>query len=277
MSSAMPTPRWSPPSSSAPAKHSTAIDGRPASSARRRVRSRAALLEHRRALGQVVGLAQRRALPGFPVRQQLRQLGAQPLGLRIRRHAELALEHVTAAAVLVERRAHPVLVHVQADQRAMDALLQRIERDQAQRHLNRAIDGAGDHIVVEQTPQDLVQRFVQPPSLGQQPFFERLAAVGEALEKLAPIEVGGAFQSLRACRRRRVLRNCPTSTSTPPGRTASWFLSTARQSLASSGRLWRRRESALRRLARASPVVPSPQRKSARLSRRWPCSGLVAR
>ena len=77
----------------------------------------------------------------------------------------------------------------------MDALLQGIERDQAQRHLNRAIDGAGDHIVVEQTPQHLMQRFVQPPSLGQQPFFERLAAVGEALEQCAPIEIRGAFHS----------------------------------------------------------------------------------
>ena len=145
-------------------------------------------MDHEVALGHVVGLPGRHV---FAVRrgigQQPEQLGLEPLGLGRRRDPELGLEQVAAAAILLERGAHPVLVHVEADQRALHAFLQGIEREEAQGDLDRAIDGAGDHTVVEKALQGLVQGLFQPAPLREQPLLERRAAVGEPFKEGAAI------------------------------------------------------------------------------------------
>ena len=70
----------------------------------------------------------------------------------------------------------------------MDALLQGVEREQAQGHLDPPLDRAGHDIVVEEPMQHLLQDLLQPPALGREPVVERLAGAVEAVEQRASIE-----------------------------------------------------------------------------------------
>ena len=144
-------------------------------------------------LGHLVALAC--GLLAGTLGQQPQQLGAQPLGVRRRGHPELAAEHLTAVAVLLERGTDPILIHVEPHEGAVHELLQRIEAQQPQGHLDSALDGTSDRIVVEQAAQDVVPQFLQPAALGREPSVELLAALGQARHQLATVKGRGQLQS----------------------------------------------------------------------------------
>ena len=154
--------------------------------------------DHQGALGQLVLLT-----PGQPLIAcrrgggELQELGSEALGLRRRFDAKLARQQLPAPAVLVQGRADPVLVHVQPDQAAVHALLQGIARKQPQRDLNRAIDRAGNHVVLEQALQRLLQHLVQAAAFRAQPIVEFLAARLEVLQQWSAIQADRPLQGLR--------------------------------------------------------------------------------
>ena len=154
--------------------------------------------DHQGALGQLVLLT-----PGHPLIAcrrgggELQELGSEALGLQRRFDAKLARQQLPAPAVLVQGRADPVLVHVQPDQAAVHALLQGIARKQPQRDLNRAIDRAGNHVVLEQALQRLLQHLVQAAAFRAQPIVEFLAARLEVLQQWSAIQADRPLQGLR--------------------------------------------------------------------------------
>ena len=141
--------------------------------------------------GHIIDLALRCVGPGY----ELQQLGTEAFHLKGWPDAELPGEHVAAAAILRQRCADTILIHVQPHQRAMDGLLQRIQAEQPQRHLDGTIDRAADHVVVQQPAQNLVVGFLQPSPLHEQPRLEFLAAAIKAGQQLAAVKHGRPLQA----------------------------------------------------------------------------------
>src|SRR2546421_738752 len=65
----------------------------------------------------------------------LTQLLVEPLGLGFWSHAELTLENIATGLILVERGAAAALPGIEPHQRAMRALLQRLEGENSERQV----------------------------------------------------------------------------------------------------------------------------------------------
>src|SRR5690242_19344513 len=95
----------------------------------------------------------------------------QRLGLLLRLDTELAREHAHALLVLAQRRAPSAGVGVEAHQRAVRWLLQRIEGQQSKGRLNRRLDRANLALMREQPRERFERQLTQSLTLAEQPFF----------------------------------------------------------------------------------------------------------
>ena len=86
----------------------------------------------------------------------------------------------------------------------MAGLVERIELQKAKGNEDAAFDGAGRHVVVEQTLHRAARNFREAVAFCQEPIFERLAAIREARQEVAAIKRQSVLQAfgrgqLRAC------------------------------------------------------------------------------
>ncbi len=130
------------------------------------------------------------------------QLGS----LRLRLGPHLALERRDAQLVLAECRPSSSLADVESHQRPVDRLLQRIERQQADRGLDGAIDLPALALEGEQPREDLERDLALPFALADEPLLERGFAQREALEEIAAVERGGPLQCLEGSHRGEALQ-----------------------------------------------------------------------
>src|SRR5438552_7480238 len=112
----------------------------------------------------------------------------EPPRLRLRLHAELALQDANADLILRQRRVPPSAQDVQAHAGAVRRLLQRIEGEQLAGDLDRAVDASGRGFERDETRRGIDGALAQPLALGEEPRFERLLVHAEFLEKLAAVE-----------------------------------------------------------------------------------------
>src|SRR5207237_4991803 len=97
--------------------------------------------------------------------------------LRLRRHAELALEDAKTDLVLLQRRRILALSSVEAHERTMRGLVERIEHEKAPRDLECAIEAALVRAPGEQRGERAPHDATQPLALGCHPLLE--ARLGE--------------------------------------------------------------------------------------------------
>src|SRR5262249_6625431 len=121
------------------------------------------------------------------LRLPLDQLPIQLLRLGVGLHAELTPEDAHARLVLPEGGAPPAESLVEAHQRSMGRLLQRIERDEPERGLEGALERRRPLLMSEKLGQGLHGQLSQAVSLSDQPVLEERSAEGEALEEIAAI------------------------------------------------------------------------------------------
>ncbi|KIZ41290.1 hypothetical protein OO17_15570 [Rhodopseudomonas palustris] len=131
----------------------------------------------------VAGLAPR------PVAQQvLIQRFGRLIGLDI----ELLAQQRFAALVASQGERGLALVGIEPHQRALDVLLQRINRQQAQRHSDGLLLRPAALQFQHQGAQAGDRGGAQPVPLAQQPFLEQVGSCVEPLQQVAAIERGRA-------------------------------------------------------------------------------------
>ena len=146
----------------------------------------------------------------------------------------------------------------------MDALLQRVEGEEPQRHLDRAVDGAGHDVVVEEPLQHLLQHLLQPPPLGDSQASNSSPQSAQAVQERTAIERCGALQGLGRAVGGAAREQRRASTSSTSGRSATW---PGVGGEAGSGLLGQARAQARERLAQVRarlglrPVAPEQTRQ----------------
>ena len=121
-----------------------------------------------------------------------RRLLDQPpeeLSLRLGRHPELAPQGLDARPVLPERGAAPALAVVQLYQRAVNGLLERIEREPAQGSIDRARHVSGLDLVIEEAAESRDRSLPQAIAFGPEPGLESRLVEDETLQEVARVQV----------------------------------------------------------------------------------------
>jgi hypothetical protein len=149
------------------------------------------------------GVPLERRLPGL-VWVLAQQLQIELPGLGFWLAPQLALQHLDRELVLLERRATAVLAQIQAHERAMRRLLQRVEGEQAHGGLNGALGRAGLALAGQQPGEGLERQLPQPLAFGDEPFLEQRLVQAEAREQIACIDRRGLLERLR-----RAFRHVP--------------------------------------------------------------------
>ena len=118
----------------------------------------------------------------------------QLVGLGLGRRAELALEGVHADVVLAQRGLPAAQPRVEAHERAVDRLLQRVEGEEAQAGLDGRLGRAGALLVGEQSGERLDGELVQALALGGEPFLEGPLGERQAGQQVPAIESGDLLE-----------------------------------------------------------------------------------
>jgi hypothetical protein len=154
--------------------------------------ARDAVLGHARS---VAALGRRRRLRARgPLAEDLL---VERLRLRLRLHPQLALEHAHALLVLPERGPPPSLLRVEAHQRSVHGLLQRVQRQQPESAQHRRLDGARLALVCQQPREGLEGELPQPLAFAQQPLLERRLVERQSRQEIALVERARAREGLR--------------------------------------------------------------------------------
>ena len=131
-------------------------------------------------------------------RTRAQDLLVQLGGFRLGRRAELALERVHAELVLAERGLPAPEPGIEAHDRAVDGLLQGVEREEAEAGLDGRLGGGGLLLMGEQAPQGLDGQLVQALPLGREPFLERALGQRQPGQEVAAVEAGDLLERLGA-------------------------------------------------------------------------------
>jgi hypothetical protein len=129
----------------------------------------------------------------------------ETFGLILRLDPKFALEDSHAELVLVESGPPPAQLVVEAHQRAVHRLLERIERDKPEPGPQGRLHGAGSPLGGQQRAVRLDRQLAQPLPLGHQPLFELGLLRGEPGEQVAAIDLDRLLQRLVGSRVHKLL------------------------------------------------------------------------
>ena len=108
--------------------------------------------------------------------------------------AELPLQRVHAKLVLAQRGLPAPEPRIEPHDRAVDGLLQRVQREETQTGLHGRLGGAGLLLMDEQAAQALDGQLVQALPLGREPLLERALGQRQPGQQVAPIEAGDLLE-----------------------------------------------------------------------------------
>jgi len=134
---------------------------------------------------------------GFSAWLLSQDLLIEPSRVGLGLHPELAPEYADADLVLAKGRSAPSLLRVEPHQGAIHGLLQRIERDQPQRRLQRGVSSPRGPLTCQQLREGAERQFAQPLPLGHQPVLEMSATEREALEEITAIQADRLLECFR--------------------------------------------------------------------------------
>ena len=129
----------------------------------------------------------------------------EPLGLGLGLDAQLAPQGLDADLISAERRRAASLGGIEAHQRPVDGLLERIEGEQAQGRLDGPLRQGGRGLPGEQRAQDAQAQLVQALALAREPALEGRVFHHETGQELPPVERCGPFERGERVLRRRSL------------------------------------------------------------------------
>ena len=132
-----------------------------------------------------------RWLDAGPVRPAYgaKDLQIELLRVRFRLHSELVLQDTDAQLILAKRGPPTAKPGVEAHERAVHGLLERIQRDQPSPGLQGGLHRPGGALQTEQPGQHLEGQLPQARPLGHQPLLERGLLPREPVEQVASIEI----------------------------------------------------------------------------------------
>src|SRR6266545_1170723 len=116
------------------------------------------------------------------------------LGRRLGLDAELSLKNAETDLVLPKGRRPPAELNVKTHDRAMDGLLQGVEREEPERRLRRRLRRLRGALMTEKLRQRFERQLTQSLALREQPLLERRLLEREAFEEVSAVQRGGALE-----------------------------------------------------------------------------------
>ncbi len=138
----------------------------------------------------VAGPGGARRGPSLPLEDFL----VDALGLGFRLDAQLLPQHRHAGLVLTEGGGAPALAGEEAHERAVRALLQRIEGEQSPRRLDGRLDRATLHLLGQEPRQGLQDQLTETVALGPEPALEGLLVDAQPVEERTFVERDGGSE-----------------------------------------------------------------------------------